>query len=161
MKYTVKPTAQFRRDYRRAVQQGQDMAPLDAVIAALAEGETLPPAYRDRPLAGGWSGHRECRIGDNRFLIYRIHGDILVLALTRTGTLTELYGKGGTAMKKSTSLRMLLRSPVKTVVTLLLIAAASFLFLYNRELLLPCQLCQHQAIACHALLQPPDNHQQE
>ena len=34
-------------------------------------------------------------------------------------------------MKKSTSLRMLLRSPVKTAVTLLLIAAASFLFLYN------------------------------
>ena len=34
-------------------------------------------------------------------------------------------------MKKNTSLRMLLRSPVKTAVTLLLIAAASFLFLYN------------------------------
>ncbi len=34
-------------------------------------------------------------------------------------------------MKKSTSLRMLLRSPVKTAVTLVLIAAASFLFLYN------------------------------
>ncbi len=34
-------------------------------------------------------------------------------------------------MKKSTGIRMLLRSPVKTVVTLVLIAAASFLFLYN------------------------------
>ncbi len=34
-------------------------------------------------------------------------------------------------MKKTISLRMLLRSPVKTAVTLLLIAAASFLFLYN------------------------------
>ena len=34
-------------------------------------------------------------------------------------------------MKKSISLRMLLRSPIKTAVTLVLIAAASFLFLYN------------------------------
>ena len=34
-------------------------------------------------------------------------------------------------MKKSTGIRMLMRSPVKTAVTLLLIAAASFLFLYN------------------------------
>ena len=34
-------------------------------------------------------------------------------------------------MKKSTGIRMLLRSPGKTIVTLVLIAAASFLFLYN------------------------------
>ena len=34
-------------------------------------------------------------------------------------------------MKRSTSIRMLFRSPVKTGVTLVLIAAASFLFLYN------------------------------
>ncbi len=34
-------------------------------------------------------------------------------------------------MKKTDSLRMLLRSPVKTAVTMILIAAASFLFLYN------------------------------
>ena len=34
-------------------------------------------------------------------------------------------------MKRSTGIRMLLRSPVKTIVTLVLIAAASFLFLYN------------------------------
>ncbi len=34
-------------------------------------------------------------------------------------------------MKKNIGIRMLLRSPVKTAVTLVLIAAASFLFLYN------------------------------
>ena len=131
MKYTVKPTAQFQRDYRRAMERGRDMEPLKAVIAALAAGETLPRENRDRPLAGRWAGYRECQVSPDQLLIYRIDGDILVLTLTRTGTVTELYGKGGTAMKKSTSLRMLLRSPVKTAVTLLLIAAASFLFLYN------------------------------
>ncbi len=131
MKYTVKPTAQFERDYQRAVQKGRDMRPLKAVISALAAGEALPPENRDRPLSGRWAGYRECQASPDLLLIYRIDGDILVLTLTRTGKRTELYGKGGTAMKKSTSLRMLLRSPVKTAVTLLLIAAASFLFLYN------------------------------
>ena len=132
MKYTVKPTAQFKRDYRQALRRGEDMAPLDAAISALAEGETLPPEARDRALVGPWAGHRECRVGPNRLLIYRIQGELLVLTLTRTGTPAALYEKGGVnAMKKSTSLRMLLRSPVKTAVTLLLIAAASFLFLYN------------------------------
>ena len=131
MKYTVKPTAQFQRDYRRAMERGRDMEPLKAVIAALAAGETLPRENRDRPLAGRWAGYRECQVSPDQLMIYRIDGDILVLTLTRTGTVTELYRNGGTAMKKSTSLRMLLRSPVKTAVTLLLIAAASFLFLYN------------------------------
>ena len=132
MKYTVKPTAQFRRDYRRALRHGADMRPLDEAIAALAAGESLPPNFRDRALTGEWAGHRECRVSRDRLLIYRIDGDLLVLTLTRTGTPAALYQKGGvSAMKKSTSLRMLLRSPVKTAVTLLLIAAASFLFLYN------------------------------
>ena len=132
MPYTVKPTSQFRQDYRRDLRRGLDMGPLDRVIAALAAGEALPPENRDRSLNGDWAGHRECRVGDNRFLIYRIHGETLVLTLTRTGSRADLYQKGGVnAMKKSTSLRMLLRSPVKTAVTLLLIAAASFLFLYN------------------------------
>ena len=131
MKYTVKPTEQFKRDYKRAMERGRDMRPLDAVIAALAEGETLPRENRDQPLSGQWAGYRECQAAPDQILVYRIDGDLLVLTLTRTGTLTELYGKGGTAMRKSTSLRMLLRSPVKTAVTLLLIAAASFLFLYN------------------------------
>ncbi|MBR5701345.1 MAG: type II toxin-antitoxin system YafQ family toxin, partial [Oscillospiraceae bacterium] len=132
MRYAVKPTAQFRQDYRRAMRRGEDMGPLDGVIAALAEGETLPRENRDRALTGRWSGYRECRVGDNRFLVYRMDGENLVLTLTRTGNRADLYHKGGVnAMKKSTSLRMLLRSPVKTAVTLLLIAAASFLFLYN------------------------------
>ena len=131
MKYAVKPTEQFKRDYKRAMERGRDMRPLDAVIAALAEGETLPRENRDQPLSGRWAGYRECQAAPDQILVYRMDGDLLVLTLTRTGTLTELYGKGGTAMRKSTSLRMLLRSPVKTAVTLLLIAAASFLFLYN------------------------------
>ena len=132
MKYTVKTTAQFRRDYRRAMRDGLDMGPLDGLIAALSEGETLPRESRDRPLGGRWAGHRACQVSPGRLLVYRMDEDCLVLTFIRTGSRTELFRpEGVNAMKKSTSLRMLLRSPVKTAVTLVLIAAASFLFLYN------------------------------
>ncbi len=130
MPYTVKTTPQFRRDYRRDRRRGLDPRPLKAVIAALAAGEALPPGFRDRPLAGRRSGYRECEVQPGRLLAYRMEGDVLVLI--RLGTPVQLYHREGVnAMKKSTSVRMLLRSPVKTAVTLVLIAAASFLFLYN------------------------------
>ena len=51
MGYTLKTTTQFRRDYRRAMARGRDMAALDRVIDTLAAGEA-PPEGRDRPLAG-------------------------------------------------------------------------------------------------------------
>lgn len=62
MKYAVKTTTQFRRDYKRAMKRGQNMRLLDAVITALANGETLPAKNRDHALTGPWSEHRECHI---------------------------------------------------------------------------------------------------
>ena len=132
MKYAISPTPQFERDYRRAKRKGLDMAPLNAVIAALAAGELLPPENRDRPLGGELYGYRECQVQPDRLLVYRIDGDVLLLHLIRTGTRGEVYHReGGSAVKASKSLKTLYRSPVKTAVTLLLLAAAAFLFLYN------------------------------
>ncbi len=56
MKYTIKPTPQFRRDYRREKNAGRDMAPLQGVIARLAAGEPLQEENRDRPLTGDMRG---------------------------------------------------------------------------------------------------------
>ena len=132
MTYTIKPTPQFRQDCRRARQKGLDLQPLYAVISALAAGEELPPENRDRPLTGDMTGYRECRVLPDRLLVYRIDGDVLLLHLIRTGTREEVYHReGGNAVKPSKSLKTLYRSPVKTAVTLLLLAAAAFLFLYN------------------------------
>ena len=130
MKYAISPTPQFERDYRRAAKKGLDMGPLNAVIAALAAGKTLPPENRDRPLGGELYGYRECQAQPGRLLVYRIDGDMLLLHLIRTGTRGELYRKGDSAQMKN-GLKSLYRSPVKTAVTLLLLAAAAFLFLYN------------------------------
>ena len=131
MKYTVKPTPQFRRDYRRARRQGVDPGPLDDLIRRLAAGETLPPESRDRPLSGALTGYRECTVQPDRLLVYRIDGEALVLTLLRTGSRGELYLREGGTLRMKNGFKTLYRSPVKTVVTLFLLAAAAFLFLYN------------------------------
>ena len=132
MKYAVKLTNRFRRDYRRAKGQGLDLGPLNAAITALAAGEPLAEAYRDRTLSGDLQGCRECQVQPDWLLVYRIDGDVLVLTLIRTGSRREMYRReGANGMKPTKSLKSLYRSPLKTAVTLLLLAAAAFLFLYN------------------------------
>ena len=91
MKYSVKATSQFKRDYKRAMRRGLNMELLDRIITALAMGETLPEKNRDHALSGLWSGHRECHVLPDWLLIYKIDGDVLVLTLTRTGTHADLF----------------------------------------------------------------------
>lgn len=92
-KYTVKPTNQFKRDYKLALKRNLDVALLEKAIAVLAMGDPLPEKYRDHNLSGRWSGHRECHILPDWLLIYRIEDNVLVLTLARTGTHSDLFGK--------------------------------------------------------------------
>lgn len=64
---------------------------LKDVVTRLANGEPLDPRHKDHPLSGEWSGHRECHIQPDWLLNYRYENDILVLALTRTGTHSDLF----------------------------------------------------------------------
>lgn len=92
-KYTVKPTTQFKKDYKLAMKRGLDIGLLESVIADLAMGIPLPEKNRDHPLSGNWAGHRECHVLSDWLLIYRIEGDVLVLTLSRTGSHSDLFGK--------------------------------------------------------------------
>lgn len=92
-KLTVKPTTQFKRDYKLAMKRRLEIQLLDEIIAALAMGETLPEKNKDHALTGNWSGHRECHILPDWLLIYRIEDEVLVLTLSRTGTHSDLFGK--------------------------------------------------------------------
>ena len=92
-KYIVKPTAQFKKDYRLAMKRGLEIALLEDVVVALAMGETLPGKNKDHALSGNWTGHRECHILPDWLLVYRIEDNVLVLTLTRTGTHSDLFGK--------------------------------------------------------------------
>lgn len=45
---------------------------LDTVIAMLAQGEVLPPCYKDYALMGNWKGHRKYHMQPDWLLIYRL-----------------------------------------------------------------------------------------
>jgi mRNA interferase YafQ len=92
-KYTIKPTTQFRKDYKLAMRRGLDIGLLEDVIAALAMGIPLPEKNRDHTLSGNWAGHRECHVLPDWLLVYRIDDDVLVLTLSRTGSHSILFGK--------------------------------------------------------------------
>ena len=92
-KYIVKPTTQFKKDFKLAMKRRMKIALLEEVIAMLAMGETLPDKHKDHALTGNWVGHRECHILPDWLLIYRIEDEVLVLTLARTGTHSDLFGK--------------------------------------------------------------------
>lgn len=92
-KYTVKPTTQFKKDYKLAMKRGLDIKLLDDVIATLAMDMPLPEKNKDHALTGNWNGHRECHVLPDWLLVYRIEEDVLVLTLSRTGTHSDLFGK--------------------------------------------------------------------
>ncbi len=92
-KYTVKPTTQFKKDYKRVMKRGLKIELLEKVVELLAMGEALPEKNHDHELSGNWVGHRECHIQPDWLLVYRIEDDVLVLTLARTGTHSDLFDK--------------------------------------------------------------------
>lgn len=92
-KYTVKPTSQFKKDYKLAMKRGLDISLLEDIIAKLALGESLPEKNRDHALSGNWNGYRECQILPDWLLIYKLEDNVLILTLARTGTHSNLFNK--------------------------------------------------------------------
>jgi len=71
--------------------RGLNMSKLDNVITLLALGQTLPPKNHDHALTGNRVGQRECHIGPDWLLVYRIHNDVLILELLQTGSHSDLF----------------------------------------------------------------------
>jgi mRNA interferase YafQ len=91
MKYLVKPTNRFKKDFKLMLRRGMKIDLLEDVVAKLADGIPLAPANRDHELSGDYSGNRECHITPDWLLVYRIDEDVLVLSLTRTGSHSDLF----------------------------------------------------------------------
>lgn len=91
MKYQIEMSTRFKKDYKLAQRRGYDISLLKEVIDILADGKQLPEKYLDHPLAGDYSGCRECHIQPDWLLIYRIEKNLLILGLTRTGTHSDLF----------------------------------------------------------------------
>jgi len=91
MKYKVRRTSKFKREYRSLLKRGYNSALFDKVIDILATGEPLPPKHKDHALKGNWKGFRECHIAPDWLLIYRYEENVLILVLQRTGTHSDLF----------------------------------------------------------------------
>lgn len=92
-KRTVKLTAAFRKDYKRAKKRGFDTKLLHEVVSKLANDEALDAKHRDHPLEGNYKGHRECHVTPDWLLVYFKERDALILTLVETGTHSDLFGK--------------------------------------------------------------------
>jgi len=89
-KYEICAEKNYRKQYKLLDKRGYNMELLDEAVFKLANGETLPPKYRDHPLRGDWRGYRDCHIKDDWVLIYKIDKGILTLILSETGTHSDL-----------------------------------------------------------------------
>lgn len=88
-------TKTFLKDWQRLSASGRyDMNRLKEVMMMIvANNAALPPEWLDHPLTGDWDGHRECHIGGDFLLIYRLedspkHGFVVFV---RSGTHAELF----------------------------------------------------------------------
>ncbi len=89
--YKLRPTTKFQKDLKRVQKRGYDLSLLTEVLKKLVNGEILPEKNRDHPLAGNYTGCRECHVAPDWLLIYEISHDELILYLTRTGTHSDLF----------------------------------------------------------------------
>jgi len=87
----------FGADWERLSRSGRhDMRLLKAAMVLLiANDGPLGPEWQDHALIGEWADHRECHIGGDFLLIYRLtgSGDRQTVVFVRAGTHSELFGK--------------------------------------------------------------------
>ena len=88
-------TKSFAKDWVRLTHSGRfNMKQLKEVMLLLiANDSPLPPEWKDHPLVGDCADHRECHIGGDFLLIYRLgsHGASELIIFVRAGTHADLF----------------------------------------------------------------------
>ena len=77
-----------------AVRRGLDIEKLLEVVRLLRQGELLPAKHRNHLLTGDYKGYWECHITPDWLLLYEKDTVIRIISLYRTGTQSDLFGKG-------------------------------------------------------------------
>ena len=88
-------TKEFQKDWQRLAHSGRyDLNSLkEAMLLLIDNVAPLPAEWLDHPLTGKWVNHRECHIGGDFLLIYKIDdsGKDDRVIFIRTGTHAELF----------------------------------------------------------------------
>lgn len=93
MKYNIRKTSQFKKDFEKIVKRNLDISEFTAVLNLLVAGSTLPEKYQDHPLRNSkdFKNCRELHIEPDWLLVYKYSNDNLILYLIRTGTHSDLF----------------------------------------------------------------------
>jgi mRNA interferase YafQ len=88
----------FSRDWERLSNSGRyDMHRLKQAMLCLVAGDApLGPEWKDHPLKGEWASHRECHVGGDFLLIYKLDdkaGKGGTIVFIRAGTHSDLFGE--------------------------------------------------------------------
>jgi len=88
-------TKEFQKDWVRLTHSGRyDMNRLkEAMLLLIDNAAPLTAEWQDHPLIGEWAEHRECHIGGDFLLIYKIDHSAKDerIVFVRSGTHTELF----------------------------------------------------------------------
>jgi len=88
-------TRAFLKDWERLSRSGRyDMNRLKAAMVLLVANDgPLGPEWLDHPLGGNWEGHRECHVGGDFLLAYRLEerGKTEIIYFVRAGTHADLF----------------------------------------------------------------------
>lgn len=93
IKYSIKRSNNFKKQYKKVLKQGKDISKMEDVIGKLANGEQLDKKYKDHNLNDNkyYRGCRECHIEPDWLLVYKIINDELILYLIETGSHSDLF----------------------------------------------------------------------
>ncbi|TNW24055.1 type II toxin-antitoxin system YafQ family toxin [Xylella fastidiosa subsp. pauca] len=109
----------FLKDWERLSRAGRyDMNRLkEAMLLLIANDNPLGPEWLDHPLGGNWEGHRECHIGGDFLLAYKLddsgkHG-LIVFVRTGTHGLSRTWSSRTTAIISSSLCRRFSPRPTR------------------------------------------------
>lgn len=93
MKYSIRQSSQFKKDFKMCVKRGLDINEFKIVLELLQNGASLPEKYLDHPLqpSKDFKNCRELHIEPDWLLVYKYSNDNIILYLVRTGSHSDLF----------------------------------------------------------------------
>lgn len=88
----LKPTSQYKKDYKRFRNNPQKLEKLFKILDLLHREKPIPEENFPHPLAGKYKGHMECHI-EGDFLLIWFDPDSDIISLVRLGSHSELFKK--------------------------------------------------------------------
>lgn len=91
MKYEVKKTTKFKKDYKKFNHDEKIVLELRKVLTIISNWGKLPEKYMDHKLKWDYKDMRECHIKPDLLLVYKIDDNKLILLLLRLWSHSEIF----------------------------------------------------------------------